>query len=72
MGYAVLVFPPASSAGQILKGVLKVIMGETNLANIEGLSTAPSTWHAGCLDFGVPCCFASYWKFWHSGCLFKI
>lgn len=47
MGYAVLVFPPASSAGQILKGVLKVIMGETNLANIEGLSTAPSTWHAG-------------------------
>ena len=40
MAYAELVFqdnnPPA---GQVLKGIIKVLTGETNLANIEGLTT---------------------------------
>jgi hypothetical protein len=42
MGYAQLVFPSNPQAGQILKAIVKVLTGETNLANIEGLATSPA------------------------------
>ena len=41
MGYAILTFPPTPQAGQVLKAIIKVLTGETNLANIEGLSSGP-------------------------------
>ena len=42
MGYAQLVFPSNPQAGQVLKAIVKVLGGETNLANIEGLASTPA------------------------------
>jgi len=39
MAYAQLVFPSTPQAGQVLKGIIKVLTGEKNLANIEGVTT---------------------------------
>ena len=39
MGYAQLVFPSTPSAGQVIKAIAKVLTGETNIANIEGLAS---------------------------------
>jgi hypothetical protein len=41
MGYAQLVFPSTPQAGQVIKAIAKVLTGETNLANIEGLASGP-------------------------------
>jgi hypothetical protein len=40
MAYAQLVFPSTPQAGQVLKGIIKVLTGEKNLANIEGVTTS--------------------------------
>lgn len=39
MAFAELVYPSTPQAGQVLKGIIKVLTGEKNLSNIDGVTT---------------------------------
>lgn len=41
MAFAQLVYPSTPQAGQVLKGIIKVLTGEKNLSNIDGVLTTP-------------------------------
>ncbi len=47
MAYAELVFSSTPSAGQVIKSIAKVLTGETNLANLDGVITTARNDSAG-------------------------
>jgi hypothetical protein len=47
MAYAELVFSSTPAAGQVMKSIIKVLTGETNLANLDGVVTAGRSDTAG-------------------------